>query len=159
MASSTAKKVVIRRFEREPLSGFVNQLTFQDDTGVELLSLSGTVTLVPFADIKSVHFVRDFEGMAETGRREFLARPKVDGLWVRLEFRDGDHIEGVMANNLLQIERAGFMLTPPDHTSNNQRVFVPRAALRALQVLGVVGSPIGRTKKGKQQKEQIRLFE
>ena len=48
---------------------------------------------------------------------------------------------------------------PPDPYSNNQRLFLPRAALTELQVLGVVGSPLRRPKPKPVVKEQIGLFD
>jgi hypothetical protein len=50
-------------------------------------------------------------------------------------------------------------VVPPDPYSNNQRLFLPRAALTELQVLGVVGSPLRRPKAKPVPKEQIGLFD
>ena len=75
----------------------------------------------------------------------FNARPKTAGLWVRLTFRDNDLLEGILPNDLLQLEPNGFSIMPPDLTGNSQRLFVPRQALREITVLGVVGSAL-RTK-------------
>jgi len=50
-------------------------------------------------------------------------------------------------------------VVPPDPTSSNQRVFVPRAALADVQVLGVVGSPLRPAKPKPKPKDQIELFE
>ena len=147
MASSTAKKVIVRRFERETVTGFVNPYSYLQATCVELLRPDGTVATMPYEEVKSVSFVKDFEGEADS-RRIFLARPKLEGLWVRMVFSDGEMMDGVMPNNLLGWEVAGFMVTPPEPDSNSQRVFVPRQALRSMQVLGVVGSPL-RTKRKK----------
>jgi hypothetical protein len=83
----------------------------------------------------------------------------MEGLWVRLEFRDSDVMEGILANNLLQLEPYGFSVTPPDPYSNQQRIFIPRTALRAMAVLGVVGSPLKKRKARPTPKEQIGLFE
>ena len=55
-------------------------------------------------------------------------------------------MEGILPNNLLQIESHGFMVVPPDPYGNRQRVFVPRAALLGVEVLGVVGSPLKKRK-------------
>ena len=66
-------------------------------------------------------------------RRDFLSRPKLDGLWLRLTFRDGDVQEAVMPNNLLHRRAVGFNLIPPETT---QRIWVPREALTSVQVLG-----------------------
>ena len=83
----------------------------------------------------------------------------MEGLWVRLRFRDGDAMDGLLANNLLQLENQGFTIIPPDPGFQNQRVFVPKAALTEVQVLGVVGSPLRRRKAKPEAKEQIGLFE
>jgi hypothetical protein len=161
LASSTSKKVQIWRFDRDLLSGFVNPLTYLTNSGVELLNLSGTVSTVPYSEIKRVHFVKDFDPLGKPPERlAFLTRPKLDGLWVRLLFRDGEALEGVLSNNLLQLEPHGFTIVPPDYSYNNRRIFVPKCALSEIQVLGVVGSPLrqGRGKR-KPVKDQIGLFE
>ena len=159
LASSTIKKVQIRRFDRDSVTGFVNPATFLSPAGVELLSPSGVLSTVPYGDIKTLHFVREFDDeSARTERRSFLARPKLDGLWVRMRFRDQDSLEGVLPNNLLQLDSYGFTLIPPDFGSHNQRIFVPRAALIEMQVLGVVGSPLKGSRK-KEAKHQIGLFD
>ena len=147
MASSTAKKVVVRRFDRESLSGFVNPFSYLQPTSIELLKPDGALVILPYEEVKSVAFVRDFDA-GEEPSRIFMTRPKLEGLWVRMLFRDGELLDGVLPNNLLAWEIAGYTVTPPEPDSNNQRVFVPRAALKSIQVLGVVGSPL-RVKKKK----------
>jgi hypothetical protein len=159
LAGSTTKKAVIRRFEKEALSGYVNPLSFLKLTGIELLSEQGNVATVPYDEVKTVTFVRDFDDSPETARRVFQTRPKMEGLWVRLEFRDSDVMEGILANNLMQLEPYGFYVTPPDSYSNQQRIFIPRSALRTVAVLGVVGSPLKKKKAKPVPKEQIGLFE
>lgn len=158
MAGSTTKKAIIRRYDREPLAGYLNPVSFLQPAGVELLLPDGNIQTVPYTDIKSIAFVREFEHGGAGDRATFLTRPKMEGLWVRLRFRDGDVLEGVMPNNLLQIDRYGFSIVPPDSLANQQRVFVPRGSLRAVEVLGVVGSPLKRRPRvaGKDQGE---LFE
>lgn len=143
MASSTSKKVQIRRFDRDELFGFVNPVTFLADAGVELLTPAGTVLIVEYLDVKLVDFVREFAPSTPyVEKTSFLTRPKLEGLWVRLRFRDGDFLEGVLPNNLLQIARQGFTITPPDFVGNRQRVFVPRSSVTDVVVLGVIGSPL-----------------
>jgi hypothetical protein len=159
LPASTTKKAVIRRFDREPMAGFVNPASYLQPEGVEILSAQGNLTTVPYLDVKTVSFVRDFDSLADEGRRVFNARPKIEGLWVSLQFRDGDEMEGVMPNNLLQLEAYGVTVIPPDPYSHQQRVFVPRMALRVVEVLGVVGSPLKRRKTKAVPKEQIGLFE
>jgi len=139
----------------------VNPQTWLQDGGLELLSAGGSVLVLPYPDVKLVSFVRDFDqGEPRRELRTFTTRPKMEGLWVRLTFRDGDAMDGILSNNLLQLEPHGFSVIPPDPDYQNQRVFVPRSALRGMQVLGVVGSPltVGRRKKPV-PREQIQLFD
>jgi hypothetical protein len=159
MAGSTTKKVQVWRFDREALSGFVNPATYTTESGIELLTLAGNVIVARYEEIKAVVFVRDFDAATDSTavRRSFLSRPKLDGLWLRLTFRDGDVQEAVMPNNLLHVEPLGFNLIPPETT---QRLWVPRQALRSVQVLGVIGVRAAATRKSKTTaKEQIGLFE
>jgi hypothetical protein len=159
LAGSTTKKAILRRYDKEPLAGYVNPLSFLQPAGVELLSSEGGASTVPWAEIKTVSFVRDFAGGWEPGRRVFHTRPKMEGLWVSLEFRDGEVMEGILPNHLLQWEAYGFTMIPPDPYGNHQRIFVPRAALRSAQVLGVVGSPLRKRQPKAAPKEQIGLFD
>ena len=158
MASSTTKKALIRRFQRETLAGYLNPATFLQPDGVELLSSEGQVRILPYDEIRTVSFVRDFD-VQDEDREVFQTRPKMAGLWVRFRFRDGEIMEGILPNNLLQIETHGFVVVPPDPYGNRQRVFIPRTALVGVEVLGVVGSPLKRPKKKVDSAGQIGLFD
>jgi len=60
----------------------------------------------------------------------------------------------------MQLEPYGFTVVPPDFSYNIQRMFVPKAALLDIQVLGVVGSALRQSKrKPKPSQDQIGLFE
>jgi hypothetical protein len=158
VSSSTAKKVIVRRFERENLTGFVNTFSYLQPSAIELLKPDGALVLLPYDEVKSVCFVKDFEAETET-RKIFMTRPKLEGLWVRILFRDGEVLDGILPNNLLVWEIAGYTVTPPEPDSNNQRVFVPRSALKSIQVLGVVGSPLtAKRKKTAAAPDQPTLF-
>ena len=68
-------------------------------------------------------------------------------------------MEGIIQNNLMLVDPPGFGIIPPDPTFQNQRIFVPRAALREVQVLGVVGSPLKRRPSKKPDGEgQLEMF-
>jgi len=158
LSSSTAKKVIVRRFERENLTGFVNAFSYLQPTAIELLKPDGALVLLPYEEVKSVCFVKDFEAESEP-RKIFMTRPKLEGLWVRMLFRDGEVLDGILPNNLLAWEIAGYTVTPPEPDANNQRVFVPRSALKSIQVLGVVGSPLtAKRKKAAVAPDQPTLF-
>lgn len=159
MASSTTKKALIRRFQRETLAGYLNPVTFLQPEGVELLSAEGQVAILPYQEVRTVSFVRDFDTPEQQDRQTFQTRPKMAGLWVRFRFRDGEAMEGILPNNLMQLETHGFVVVPPDPYGNRQRVFVPRAALIGVEVLGVVGSPLKKRKAKADAEEQIGLFD
>jgi hypothetical protein len=161
LGQSTAKKVLISRFDRPSLSGFVNPLTYLLPQGVEILSPSGTVSTVPYEEVKTVAFVRDFQtGEPKQELRLFNSRPKLEGLWIRMKFRDGDLLDGIVANDLLQIEPPGYTVVPPSAGNQNQRLFVPRAALVEIRVMGVVGSPLRTaSRKLKTLRDQLEMFE
>ncbi len=147
MALTTNKRVLVTRFERETLVGFVQSPGGFGPDAVELLTPAGALLRIPYPEVKAVCFVKDFEG-GETWRehRSFATRPKSSGLWVRFVFRDHDTTEGLVPNNLMLVEHLGFYLVPPDPTFHNQRLFLPRTALSEVQVLGVIGSPLRRKK-------------
>ena len=161
VALTTNKKVLVTRFEREGVAGFVQSPGGFGETGVELLTPSGSLLQIPYTEVKAVCFVRDFEG-GDTWRehRSFATRPKSAGLWVRFVFRDFDTVEGLVANNLMLLEPGGFYMVPPDPTFHNQRLFIPKAALSEVQVLGVIGSPLRRKKSplSKDPENQLQMF-
>ncbi len=160
MGVSTHKKVLVSRFDREPLSGFVNPQSYLLAQGLELMTQGGSINIVPYNEVKLVCFVRDFgQGEPRKELRLFTTRPKLEGLWLRMYFRDGDTMDGILSNNLLQLDPFGFSVVPPDPGFQNQRIFVPKAALDRLQVLGVVGSPLRAPRKAKPvAKEQMEMF-
>lgn len=159
MSGSTAKKVLVDRYDRSQVGGFVQSQNFVQGNELELLSAEGTVLRLPLPQVKSVSFVRELDGPSIwQERREFLARPKAPGLWVELRFRDGARLEGVAPNDLLLLDGSGIMLTPPDPAGNTQRVFAPRQALAGAAVLGVVGGARRRAQKAREEAAQIRLF-
>lgn len=160
MASSTSKKVVVRRFDRESVNGFVNPRTYLQPAGIEVLSTAGTVSILPYAEVKVVCFVRDFASAeTEPERKLFHARPKMDGLWVRMRFIDDELLDGLLPNDLLQMDSYGFTVIPPNPSSNNQKLFVPRRALREFHILGVIGSPLRPRKAKPAPKTQLEMFE
>ncbi len=160
MALASNKKVLVIRFDRESLQGFVQTPTGLEGDAVELLSPEGSLVRVPFAETKLVCFVRDFDlGETWQNHRDFATRPKTSGLWVRFQLRDGDWLEGILPNNLLHFESAGFSAVPADPSYQNQRIFVPRLALSGVEVLGVIGSSLRRRPVKKPSDDgQLKMF-
>lgn len=136
---STHKRVVVVLLDHTPIRGYVNPATLGHGESIDVLTPEGEHQSIPADDVKCVYFVREFDADFEPERKVFLSRPKLDGLWVRLRFRDEDVMEGIVGNDLLGLLDTGVQLTPPDLHGNTLRMFVPRSALAEMKVLGVVG--------------------
>ncbi len=152
--SKAHKKVILRRFAGDPLCGYLPAGAFvrTDATSplLDLLDPSGRVVPISLADIKMISYVRDFNLQDSINperllRRSFLARPRNEGLWLRMTFRGGDLLEGIAPIDLSLlsniIEDLGLHLIPPDTRSNTQRIFVPGSALSDLQLIAIITTP------------------
>jgi hypothetical protein len=137
--ASTHKKVIVVLADRKPLRGYLNPGRLGQTDPVDLLTPEGEHQEIPLAKIRSIYFVRDFSDEFEPERKAFLSRPKLDGLWVRLRYTDGETLEGLTPNDLISLLDNGVQITPPDLNSTTDRIFVPRSALSEITVLGVVG--------------------
>ncbi|MBB5059496.1 hypothetical protein HDF16_004222 [Granulicella aggregans] len=161
--ASSKKKVILRRVTGEILPGYLPLSGFTRGAGssrvVELLDLSGRLIEIPLGEVRMISYVRDFN-LADTTnperltRRSFLARPRNEGVWVRMTFKASERslertseiiLEGLAAADLSLldslIEDGGLHVAPPDIRSNTQRIFVPRAAIESLQILAVITTP------------------
>lgn len=148
--SNTRKKVIVRRFSGDTIPGYLSAAEIVRNGVVDLLDLTGRILSLPLNDIKTISYVRDFN-LADTAnperltRRTFLARPRAEGLWVRITFRSGDLLEGLAAADRSLLDSLaqddGLYLTPPDTRANTQRVYVPRAAVTEVAMLAVITTP------------------
>ncbi|HKH99238.1 MAG TPA: hypothetical protein VJ999_09030 [Candidatus Sulfotelmatobacter sp.] len=154
---STHKKVIVRKMDRDSVSGYVAGAQFVQDGKLELLNTSGTVVLMDLREVKGVYFVREFGDSESLMRKTFTSRPRSEGLWVRLRFKDSEVLEGLMPADLTQTMPEGFLVSPPDQRSNTQRIFVPRTALESLTVLAVIGAARRRRRTGEDQL-QVPMF-
>lgn len=155
---STHKKVIVRKVDRDTVNGYVAPANFVNDGKLELLNTAGNVVGIDLKDIKGVYFVREFADSDTLSRKTFTTRPRTEGLWVRLKFKDSEVLEGMMPNDLGQTMAEGFLINPPDLRSNTQRIFVPRSALASLTVLAVIGGTHRRQKAAAEDVRQVQLF-
>lgn len=137
--ASTHKKVVMVLLDKTVQRGYLSPTRLGQIDPVDVLTPDGEHEQIPLAKIRCIYFVREFTDDFEPERKAFLSRPKLDGLWVRMRFTDGDTQEGVVPNDLLSLLDNGLHITPPDLNSTTDRIFVPRNALTDVTVLGVVG--------------------
>lgn len=92
------------------------------------------VETVRLAELKALFFVRDLAGdPGRKKRNEFDVNRTLHGRRIRVEFLDGEVLIGTTQG--YQPERAGFFVAPADPEANHERVFVLRAATRAVNLL------------------------
>ena len=133
-SGSSNKKAVVQLLDRTALRGYVNPNGLVDAEAVSLLTQDGEHREIKMASVRTVYFVREFDEPFQLERKTFLSRPKLNGLWVRLVYRDEEAIEGLIANDLAELLDVGIQLTPPDLHGNTMRMFVPRTAIEELKV-------------------------
>lgn len=156
--SSTRKKVIVRKLDRDTIAGYVASAYIADGK-LELLNTAGNVVTVELSEVKGVYFVRELGEPESLTRKTFTSRPRAEGLWVRLRFRDNEIIEGLVPNDLVQEGVEGFSLIPPDTRSNTQRIFVPRSALAEMSVLAVIGEKKGQRGRRPVDARQASMFQ
>jgi hypothetical protein len=137
--SSTHKKVVVELHDRKVHRGYLNPSRLVGSSALDLLTPEGAHLELSLDKVRAVYFVADLEDDFAPERKSFLSRPKLDGLWIKLRFRDGETLEGVVPNDLLNLLDNGIHIRPPDLNSNADRIFIPRPSVSEVTVLGVVG--------------------
>ena len=156
---STHKKVIVRKMDRDSVSGYVSPAHYVNEGKLELLNTAGNVVAMDLREIKGVYFVREFGDSESLTRKTFTYRPRSEGLWVRLRFKDNEILEGLMPADLTQTTPEGFLINPPDQRSNTQRIFVPRTALESLTVLAVIGATRRPRRGDLDDQRQVPMFE
>jgi hypothetical protein len=165
LPSSTAKRVVLYRFDRQPLEAVVHPGAYLLPDHIELITVDGKLQTAVYESVKALCFASE-PGQADlfTESNFFERRPKVPGLWTRFLFRDGDRLDGILPPNLLEWPKEGYVITPPKSGAARQRVFIPRAAILGTELRGVVGSSAPARARGKKEEppsgqDQLRMFE
>jgi len=164
--ASARKPVIVRKFSRDWCAGYASASPEPNAPDLEILDLTGKVLRLGWEQIKWVCYVRDLPGpsadQANPERllhKRFAIRPRTLGLWLRMTLLDGEELEGLAANDISLIAGTGLLFTPPDTRSNTQRIFVPRQAIQALEVVGLIGAAgRGRPATARRGLEQPDLF-
>jgi hypothetical protein len=148
--NSRSEKVVIQ-FGDRTLKGYLDSPSWS--TVEEMLShaphgtpesfhvrnLESAIVEEIFAEeVKAVFYVNSFEGDSKHEILNFHSRaPIVHGIWMRLQFRDGEVMEGIVYNSIRYLVDPGFFLLPTDPDSNNRLVYVRKDWLADHRVLGM----------------------
>lgn len=170
--ASSRKKVLLRTVDDTIFPGYLPVSGFLEIKGglaaVPMLDLEGRVAPIDLSTVRWIAFVRDFnlddpQDPEHLARRTFLARPRTEGLWVRLTLAGGSTLEGLAPIDISFVdgllEDRGIFLIPPDMRSNTQRIYIPRTAILDLQLLAVITTP-SKTKPVQPETatEQVSLF-
>jgi len=93
---------------------------------------------IPANEINAVFFVNDLKGKPHRKDLRFHAHePILPGIWVQVQFPNGEVIEGVVENTIRFLIDPGFFLRPTDPDSNNKLVYVMKGGLVDHHVLGL----------------------
>lgn len=141
------KKVLVRLHAGGVVHGYLPAVGIAAGGQVAVLDLEGRSILFPLNDIRVISYVREFTGgdlweSRNSLKRTFPARPRGEGIWLRMVLRDGDVVEGLAPPDVSFLdglmEDGGLFLTPPDTRGNTQRLFMPRGSVASVEFLGVV---------------------
>ena len=134
---STLHKVVVRTRDGEVIPGFANQDRIKKT--LKIITQQGKEQTFSIDKLKAVFFVKDFQGNPEYDEIKFLNKQSVSSMiWARVEFFDGEVLEGKIPNNMELISAPGFYLSPSDQDTNNRRVWVVKSALKNFTILNPV---------------------
>lgn len=92
---------------------------------------------IPVSGVKAVFYVNSFEGDSDHKELIFYSRaPIAHGIWMRVQFRDGEVMEGIVHNSIRYLVDPGFFMIPTDPGSNNKLVYVMKSWLVDHRILG-----------------------
>jgi hypothetical protein len=131
---SSVSKVVVHSRSGNVFPGFARWNTTGDE--LEIINPNGKGETFRLSDVKAVFFVKDFKGDSSYTDVKFLNKQQVSQhLWVRIEFYDGEILEGRVENGTELLNCAALYLKPSDEDSNNLVVCIPKNAIRSFIVL------------------------
>ena len=148
--NSTRSEKVVIQFGTRTVKGYLESPTW--NTIEELLSGaplstpetlhvrlfdSNTVEEISIKDVKAIFYVHNFDGDANHKEMSFYGKsPIVHGIWMRVQFLDGEVIEGIVHNSMRYLVDPGFFLVPTHPGSNNKLIYVSKSQLADHRVLG-----------------------
>jgi hypothetical protein len=137
LADGSLVKGILRDAESfDPLAaGLIGQTL---PSTIEVALAGGGSHVVDLKNAKALFFVKTLEGRTDYVELKFFERnPQIEGLWIKIKFKDGEVTEGIVHNSLPFVADSGFFLRPPDPQSNNRVVFVVKGFLSDFRVLGI----------------------
>lgn len=130
-------KVVVRFADGRIIKGTTADFYPNKDTfhvSVDAVPDGSNPLEVSTQDLKSLFFVKDFEGNPGHGEgNEFDSSNPPAGRRIKVVFKDGEVLLGTTTG--YQPKRSGFFVVPADPGSNNERCYVVTAATQEVSFL------------------------
>ena len=150
-ANSTRSEKVVIQFGTRKIKGYLespawnniedllsNAPSSSPETFRVQLLVSDIVEEISTQDVKAIFYVNSFEGDSDHKELNFHSRaPIIHGIWMRVQFLDGEVMEGIVYNSIRYLVDPGFFLLPTDPGSNNKLVYVVKSWLADHRVLGM----------------------
>jgi hypothetical protein len=134
---SALQKMVVRTRDGEVIPGFANPDGINNT--LKIITQQGKEQTFSIDKLKAIFFVKDFQGNPEYDEIKFLSKQAISSMiWARVEFFDGEVLEGRIPNNMELLSSPGFYLSPSDQDTNNKRVYVVKSALKTFTILNPV---------------------
>jgi hypothetical protein len=146
--ASEAPYLIVIQGQDQTIKGYADRSQWPSDMdgvrseGLNSIRLrhlnSGMVEDISLANVKAVFFVRDFSG--DTSHIDLLFHdhlPAMECLWIRIQFSDGETIEGIINNTQDHLMGPGFFMAPADPIGNNWLIYVLKSTLTGFEVLGL----------------------
>lgn len=137
LADGSLVKGILRDAESfDPLAAGLIGQTLPATVALDLAN--GESRIVDLKEAKALFFVKTLDGRSDYVEIKFFERnPQIEGLWIKIKFKDGEVTEGIVHNSLPFVADSGFFLRPPDPHSNNRVVYVVKSFLSDFRVLGI----------------------
>jgi hypothetical protein len=136
--NSQRNRVVARFRDGRLLKGYTHDFMPNKDTFHLVSGMDNgkeTIEEVNIADLKSIFFVKTFDGNKdheETKSFDEIERSRLQGIKIKVEFSDGEVMRGTSLG--YNKTKKGFFVVPVDSQANNDRVYVVVAAVEKVVV-------------------------
>jgi hypothetical protein len=126
------KSKVLARFKDGTLMKGHTEDFFPNKKDFHLELLSGEIVKIETEQLKSLFFVKDFEG-DKKHENTYNGVVPGGGRKIQIKFKDGELIIGYSQG--YSPDRPGFFIMPADLQGNNERIFVITSATEEVTVL------------------------
>jgi hypothetical protein len=150
-SSTKEQKVIIHRITGEVVKAYIGcdvrngmasffETSEHSASGIIPVRRVGMREWMPIEvrEIKSIFLVKSFRGDPKRKALRFYRNgPALGNIWVEIQFKDNEILEGLIENSVQHLMGDGLLLTPSDPGSNNICMYVNKAAIANYRVLGV----------------------